>query len=159
MNWDAIGAIAELVGSVAVVITIAYLAVQIKQSAKSARSAATNESRAAVTDVLTGISVDTEASRVYARGITNPDSLDPEERVRFDLIVYQTLRSAETLYWERREGLLSDEIWEGQWRTQRYLLTTRGGRQSWERQKNFVSASFMKWVDRNLENPEISIDG
>jgi hypothetical protein len=158
MNWEAVGAISEMVGSAAVVITIAYLAVQVKQSGKSARSATTNQSRAAVTDVLTGISVDTEASRIYARGVKDPNSLDAEERVRFDLIIYQTLRSAETLFWESREGLLGGEIWEAQWRTQRYLLNTTGGRQSWERQKSFLSTSFTKWVDRNLENPAISID-
>ena len=44
MNWDAVGALAELLGSLAVVISIAYLAIQIKQGAKTARSVATNES-------------------------------------------------------------------------------------------------------------------
>lgn len=32
MNWDAIGAIAELVGALAVVLTLAYLARQISQN-------------------------------------------------------------------------------------------------------------------------------
>ena len=40
MNWDAIGAIAEGIGALAVVITLAYLAIQVKY-AKSA-SADTN---------------------------------------------------------------------------------------------------------------------
>ena len=30
MNWDAVGAIAELLGAVAIVVTLIYLAVQIK---------------------------------------------------------------------------------------------------------------------------------
>ena len=32
MNWDAIGAIGELLGAVAVVLTLGYLAAQIRQS-------------------------------------------------------------------------------------------------------------------------------
>ena len=32
MNWDALGAIGELVGALAVVVTLIYLAVQIRQS-------------------------------------------------------------------------------------------------------------------------------
>ena len=32
MNWDAISAIGEIVGSIAVVITLAYLAVQTRQN-------------------------------------------------------------------------------------------------------------------------------
>ncbi len=38
MNWDAIGAGGELVGSLTVVLTIAYLAVRIKQGSKAASS-------------------------------------------------------------------------------------------------------------------------
>jgi hypothetical protein len=30
MNWDAIGAVGELIGAIAVLITLVYLAVQIK---------------------------------------------------------------------------------------------------------------------------------
>ena len=40
MNWDAIGAIGEIVGAGAVVISLVYLAVQIRFSARSARSEA-----------------------------------------------------------------------------------------------------------------------
>jgi hypothetical protein len=32
MNWDAIGAIGEIVGALAVLITLIYLAMQIKQN-------------------------------------------------------------------------------------------------------------------------------
>jgi hypothetical protein len=34
MNWDAIGAIAEGVGSIAVVVTLAYLAIQMRTANK-----------------------------------------------------------------------------------------------------------------------------
>ncbi len=32
MNWDAIGAIAEIVGATAVVVTLYYLAMQVRES-------------------------------------------------------------------------------------------------------------------------------
>ena len=35
MNWDALGAIAELLGAIAVFLTLAYLAVQISQNSKA----------------------------------------------------------------------------------------------------------------------------
>jgi hypothetical protein len=39
MNWDAIGAIGELVGAMAVVVTLGYLAVQIRYARSEARRA------------------------------------------------------------------------------------------------------------------------
>jgi heme/copper-type cytochrome/quinol oxidase subunit 1 len=38
MNWDAIGAIGEIVGAAAVVFFLIYLAVQLRQSAKFTRT-------------------------------------------------------------------------------------------------------------------------
>ena len=152
MNWDAIGAIGEIVGSLAVVITIAYLAVQTRHNTRSARSASTNQSRAAVTDVLSAITTDSEAVKIYTQGMVDPDSLERHERVRFDLIIYQTLRVIETLFIEYQEGMVSEEAWMGQWRGEQSILKTKGGRESWGRQKKFVSTSFMAWVDDHIDD-------
>ena len=37
MNWDAIGALGEIVGAIAVVVTLAYLAIQIQQNTRMMR--------------------------------------------------------------------------------------------------------------------------
>ena len=39
MNWDAIGAIAELLGAVGVIASLIYLATQIRQNTRSVRGA------------------------------------------------------------------------------------------------------------------------
>ncbi len=36
MNWDAIGAVGEIIGAAAVVVTLAYLALQVRPSTKDA---------------------------------------------------------------------------------------------------------------------------
>jgi hypothetical protein len=55
MNWDAIGAIGEIVGAVAVVVTLYYLARQVRQNTRMARAEMTKDlflaSRAAIMDV------------------------------------------------------------------------------------------------------------
>ena len=151
MDWNAIGAIAELVGSTAVVITIVYLTLQISQSNKSARSVSANQSRAGVTEVLSGISGDTEAVKTYTKGMVSPDELELYERVRFDLIIFQQLRAVEIIFFEHREGLVLEEVWLGQWRGAFSILKTRGGRASWARQKNYLAVSFAQWVDSQFE--------
>lgn len=40
MNWDAIGAIGEIIGATAVFLTLAYLALQIRQSTKAIQASA-----------------------------------------------------------------------------------------------------------------------
>ena len=151
MNWDAIGAIAEMMGSLVVILTVAYLAIQIRQTSKSAISVSTNQTRSAVTDVLGTISSDTETVKAYTNGMRNRSDMQLHDRVRFDLIILQTLRVMETIFLEQRQGLVSQEVWEGQWRGEQSILRTKGGRESWELQKTFVGKSFMEWVDANLD--------
>ena len=110
MNWEAIGAVGELIGSVAVVLTIAYLAVQIRQSGKASISVSTNQSRSAVTDVIGAISSNTDAVNTYSQGLLDRDSLERHEKIRFDLIIFQQLRCIETIFLEYREGLLPKEF-------------------------------------------------
>ena len=37
MNWDAIGAIGEIIGAIAVVVTLAYLAIQVRHAKETAQ--------------------------------------------------------------------------------------------------------------------------
>ena len=39
MNWEAIGAIGETIGAIAVVLTLVYLSIQIRQNTRSVRAA------------------------------------------------------------------------------------------------------------------------
>jgi len=56
MNWDAIGAIAELAGALAVIATLAYLAVQLRQNSALLKSSIATASRES-TNQLTGLSI------------------------------------------------------------------------------------------------------
>jgi len=39
MNWDAVGAIAELIGATAVVLTLVYLSIQLRQNTRAVEHA------------------------------------------------------------------------------------------------------------------------
>ena len=152
MNWDAIGAIAEILGSLTVVIMIVYLTIQIRQSRTAAKSVSTNQTRSAVVEVIGAISSNTDAMKTYSHGLRDRASLEIHERLRFDLIIFQTLRVSETIFLEYQEGLVSKELWEAQWRGEKEILSTLGGRESWLAQKYFVSKTFMEWVDAHLDD-------
>ena len=48
MDWIAVGAIAELIGVIAVVLTLFYLADQVRNNTRMARRAATSEAVMAI---------------------------------------------------------------------------------------------------------------
>jgi hypothetical protein len=77
MSWDAVGAIAELVGAVAVVITLAFLTVQLRQNTLSTRAAITQSVMSAAAEYLERVASDADLSQVWMRGLSDLAGLAP----------------------------------------------------------------------------------
>ena len=83
MDWEAIGSIAEAIGSLFVLISVLYLAVQLRQNTNIVKS----ESHHAVTDTCNAVSTliaqDSRMARLWRMGNAgsgNPISLSDEFR-------------------------------------------------------------------------------
>ena len=88
MNWEAIGAIAELLSGFGVIATLVYLAIQIRQNTNSVKESNYRNQ----TDRSIGhsrfISGTPGMMSIYHRGMSNPSSLTPEERWQFGTYMY-----------------------------------------------------------------------
>ena len=83
MYWDALGAIAELLGALAVFVTVVYLTIQVRQSAKAQEqqnaltSAVIMQSRTdTVMSFMNVITMDDTNLKVIAKYTENPHELD-----------------------------------------------------------------------------------
>ncbi len=89
MNWDAIGAIAELVSATAVVATLIYLSTQVRQSIRISQA----ESVRSVQDTFTSLSVEIAKSKelrcVWGRlpETNSIDEFDDDERIILDSLL------------------------------------------------------------------------
>ena len=82
-----LGALGEFVGAIAVVGTLIYLAVQIRQNT-AAVAAPTYESMVSgVTDINLMIVGNPDVASILARGNADPDSLDYEEALRYAMLL------------------------------------------------------------------------
>lgn len=150
MNWDALGAIAELVGSAAVVATLAYLSIQTHRNTVATRSASNDQARRGLTDVMALIAGDEDTAALYYAGLTKPESLEGHRQVRFDTLLTLQLRATEVMFTDRRQGLLSEDHWGGHWRAYRRTLASRGGGAWWMRNQHCVSEEFRDWLNTEL---------
>ena len=94
LNWEAIGAIGEVVGAVGVICTLVYLAVQIRQNntnLEESTSAAINQSLA---DLNSRISSDEQFAELFLRGREDLSTLTPVELERFRAFVTDLLNLA-----------------------------------------------------------------
>jgi len=150
MNWDALGAIAEAIGSIAVVITLIYLAVQIRHTSKSTRLASAQGLAITFSDFMSQLSSDAETADIYLRGLKDDSGLTKEERFRFDTLILQMLRHADVHFHAHLDGAISKGLWEVTEAGYMQVFRQPGARASWQRQRDFFSVAFREHVERDV---------
>ncbi len=87
MNWDAIGAIGEILGAIAVLGTLIYVAAQIRQNTASVTTATYESLVSGVTDINLVVVGNPEVASILARGAVDPHSLDADEALRYSYLM------------------------------------------------------------------------
>ena len=155
MSWDAIGAIAELLGSLAVIATLIFLVQQIKTNSvmiqnNTAQSAADIISLRPKRVIFNPGTENPELYRIYRSGLKDDSALSREERGLFDLVLFQAFNSISSIYLQYRNGGFGEVRWESELRVFDQNFSTHGGRASWERQKHLLDADFQLEVERRF---------
>jgi hypothetical protein len=114
MNWDAVGAIGELAGALGVIITLAYLAVQLRQNTATVRSNSATAHTQAVQASSIALYQDKDTNKLFWAGLANRAALAPDEQRRFDAILSCQILTLEQAWRFREEGAIDDVGWAAQ---------------------------------------------
>src|SRR4051812_12244947 len=126
MNWDAISAVSQLIGSVAVVVSVLYLAVQLRSSTRVAKVAAQDAAASALRDVTKPFMENAELGRVWRTGLEHFEGLSADDQARFFHAAHQFLKALETIHFHYVYGLLDGQLWEGWRELLRHYVATPG---------------------------------
>lgn len=115
MNWDAIVAIVEIIGLMAVVASLIYLAVQVRQNSQLisqntlvARSAMVHETSAFYARFFELVADNSELASIFHRG-KNSEELNPVELERFEALLEVYFTSLEDMDHQYESDLYFDE--------------------------------------------------
>jgi hypothetical protein len=111
MNWEAIGAIGEIAGALAVIVTLVYLSAQVRQNTKASRLAAVQAASENSSHFSELIAADPELSELVWRGMREPDSLDPAETRRFIAAWNVFMRREAVSFYLYKEGVMPEKLW------------------------------------------------
>ena len=148
LNWEAIGAIGEIVGAVAVVFSLLYLSVQMRHNARETEAANRNAMAQRTTDILMQITTDKELTLLFQKGMVAIDSLDESELFRFDMVMYAIFESIETTFSQWQRGAVPDEDWAKRAKELGNYMTRPGPRSFWEKSSANFTESFRNIVDK-----------
>ena len=159
MNWEALGAIGEIVGAVAVVITIGYLAVQIRQNTRTLRLSTHHMIGSRSTDLNRTMADSADLARITMIGDQNPDGLSPEDRRRWMAWNLVRFRHYEDLHYQYTNGMLDDSYWNGFRRWHSFNLRQPGILSFWEENKRAFRDDFISFVDSVAVNDREQTSG
>ena len=87
MNWDAISAIAEVVGVIAVVVSLIYVGIQVRQNTMQLRQDNLRETVRGTLDTNWYYHRDERAFDVFQRGVRSFNNLEPKDQAHFHSIL------------------------------------------------------------------------
>ena len=147
MNWDAIGAIGEIVAAIAVVATLFYLARQIQQNNRMSRAEMTKDLMLASRSAILETTSNDKLAAIWAE-IRDFENEDVARRYTF----YQSFfRLYELQFNLLNQGLLDDSIATSYMLVIRMFTQTKHFDEYWSSAREQFHDQFAKYVDEQRE--------
>lgn len=150
MNWEAIGAIGEVGGAIAVVATLVYLAVQIRQNTGQLQADAIIAANDAEDRLLRDLQ-NPELLGDILRASEDWSHATAKEQARAHLVYSAFMRHTETCFNLWRRGALDEGTYRARENFTLSFLVTPGIRTWWEIGKHSFGPDFLARIDRRLD--------
>ena len=129
MSIQDLGAIGELVGAVAVVVTLIYLAKQIRENSRQVRNSSITSINQLINEGFDPIYNNQTYSEVWFRGLESRDQLDDFQRGLFDLFMARLMNSFCTVLVQYQNNTLDEANFRRYVGVYRGIAKSEGGQQ------------------------------
>jgi hypothetical protein len=128
VNLETINAVAQLIAALGVVVSLFYLAAQIRQNTRSMRAVVVDALTRGIAEILSGQTPETLQS--FARLSEDVESASEEDRLRALPQFFALFKLFENAWFQQRQGTLDREQWQG-WDAYIRTYYHRPGIKSW----------------------------
>lgn len=150
MDLSGLGNVGDFIGGVAVIVSLVYLAVQVRQNTRSVRAASFQALSESVSDRVLRLAESSELHEVYMRGMRG-DQLSEQETQRFGTIMLSLIRLSSNAFVQYRSGMLTEDQWQGFRVMPVTLLSSPGGRAFWLRGRTAFGEEFAAYIDSEID--------
>jgi len=149
INWDAVGAVGEIVGAIAVVLTLVYLSRQIKANSAQLETGSVTDLAGLFNDAFMPVYNDEQSRGIWVRGLNDPESLSTEERAIFDLFMFRLFNPFEVVVSHYRKGVLDRETLEGYAKRIHGMILAYPGGQAWlDANRHLIDTGVLVHIER-----------
>lgn len=158
MSIQDLGNIGEFVGAIGVIVTLIYLAIQIRQNTAilrqqilSVTGAAETECAAHALDIYLATARDPQLANLIYKGVRSFESLSPEEQFRFSAYWHGSFMTHQNFYLQHQRGALTDRAWHSYSRNIDQYMRLAGVQQWWQHGARAVfDEQYQRYIDAKL---------
>ena len=155
MDINTLAAWGEFLGGIAVVVSLVYLAGQIRQNSRLLAASTSTTTDNYNNSMNTLIIQDPVMARIFWDGLADRETLSEPDRRRFDPMMSMTVNSFQQHFRLARDGVLGSEAWTDIEKGQSYLAHQPGFRDFWTQWREAAySGRFRDYMDGLIRESE-----
>jgi hypothetical protein len=147
--------VAEILGAVAVIVSLIYVGYQVNVNTSAIRSAAANDASVAMQTWYLEMGSNRQSSDMWFNAMTSPEPLATHDEFQFMMMMHAVLLGMQNSYLLSREGTIDVEFREGITIAIVAVKDLPGMRRFWRQRKGFFHSGFAEYVDGLLAREAI----
>jgi hypothetical protein len=155
LDINTLAAWGEFIGGIAVVVSLIYLAGQIRQNSKLLTASAVAATTSFHSATTTLAAQDPELARIWLAGLADREALSEADQGRFDPLISLTINGFQLQFRLTRKGVIDPEVLADGEQGMRWVVRQPGYRQWWRlRAASAYSADFRDYMDGLIREGE-----
>jgi hypothetical protein len=150
MNWEMIGALGQIMAAIAVIPSLIYLGIQIRNQSRGSQRASAKIFILHWSDIRRSMSDNGELAEIHLRGLQSFEELDPVAKLRFGSALGRLFLLSQGLYQFYLDGALSPELWRTFERATADLAAYPGVQAWWATRKDWHTEQFRALLERMI---------
>ncbi len=158
MELETLASIGEFLGGFAILLSLLYLVINLRQNTSQLKENAKTLKRAEMRgsweqhDRFRIATLDRDLAQLFINGLSGKEELDPADGHRFSNLMTMMTYSIENNWEISKQGLDEDgDVYERIGPAVANLYNSPGGRRWWERSKRVFKPGFVKSIDENID--------
>lgn len=154
MTLEAFNYLAEIVASLAVIASLIYVGIGIRQNTAATQAAGRHASVEAINGFVGLINSSSNLADILHRGATGLSNLKDGEIIQFGAFLDQCFINFETYFFQWKAGVLDARLWSIQKHSIVDLLIQPGQQQWWQTRRHWFDSEFQDYVNEVVQSEE-----
>lgn len=147
MNWNKASAISNMVIAASVIISLVYVANQVKQNTSAIHLTAMTNTNAVWIHYQMVLAQDKELNQIFWKGLKGDGSLSHVDQNRFEAFLAGWTQSYQQSFMLYQAGSMDQDLWNLQMKSLGWLFTNKGAVLYWAKWKSEYLPAFVEQIE------------